>query len=170
MAVVRRHLRRGVVAWLVAHLLSFTALVPRDCCAVHAHGRTPAPAANSIGADDHAGHGPSATAAPAAAEAPCHEAAPAPPAPTADTAHCDMAAADGAACPMHQSRPAGVPCAMTGVCHQPEAALAAVLWQAAVPPASAAVAAPVASSIAVLFVVESPHALALPPDLPPPRA
>ena len=37
MFAVRRHLRRGVAAWLVCHALTFTALVPRDCCAAHAH-------------------------------------------------------------------------------------------------------------------------------------
>lgn len=37
MSAVRRHLRRGVVAWLVCHALTFTALMPRDCCAAHAH-------------------------------------------------------------------------------------------------------------------------------------
>lgn len=37
MFAVRRHLRRGVAAWLVCHALTFTALVPRDCCTAHAH-------------------------------------------------------------------------------------------------------------------------------------
>lgn len=44
MSAVRRHLRRGVVAWLLCHALTFTALVPRDCCAAHAHA---APAATA---------------------------------------------------------------------------------------------------------------------------
>ena len=37
MWTVRRHLRRGVTAWLLCHALAFSALVPRDCCAAHAH-------------------------------------------------------------------------------------------------------------------------------------
>lgn len=37
MSAVRRHLRRGVMAWLVCHALTFSALMPRDCCAAHAH-------------------------------------------------------------------------------------------------------------------------------------
>lgn len=37
MRAVRRHLRAGVAAWLVCHALTFSALLPRDCCAAHAH-------------------------------------------------------------------------------------------------------------------------------------
>ena len=33
MHVVRRHLRFGAATWLVCHVLAFSALVPRDCCA-----------------------------------------------------------------------------------------------------------------------------------------
>lgn len=50
MALIRRHLRRGVVAWLVCHALTYTALVPRDCCAAHAH----AARANAVSVDDAA--------------------------------------------------------------------------------------------------------------------
>lgn len=49
MSAVRRHLRRGVVAWLVCHALTFSALVPRDCCAAHAHAAA-AEAASGDGA------------------------------------------------------------------------------------------------------------------------
>lgn len=153
MVLVRRHLRRGVVAWLVGQLLTFTALVPRDCCALHAHATSPAGAHHE--------------AAPAGDDVPpCHRAS----APAASEDHCNMGTADGAACPMHQSRPAAAPCAMTGQCHAPEAALAAVLWQAAVPPPPTVVAAPAATVLALTPPAEALSALALPPDLPPPRS
>lgn len=48
MRAVRRHLRAGVAAWLLCHALTFSALLPRDCCAAHAH-------AASAAADDAAG-------------------------------------------------------------------------------------------------------------------
>lgn len=151
MTLVRRHLRRGVAVWLTCHALTFSALVPRDCCAAHAHGKTTAAAG-------HAGHE-------AAAAEPCHETAEAP----APGAHCEMSTADGASCPMHQpgAMPAG--CAMTGVCHAPEAALSAVLLQAAVAvpsftftPYAVPGALPRATDV-------SSTSLAVPPDAPPPR-
>lgn len=153
MRLIRRQLRRGVVAWLACHVLTFTALVPRDCCAAHAHGRA---------ADEP----PVESAAPAEAGAPCHETAASP----APEAHCDMATADGAACPMHRPGAAPVGCRMSGVCHAPEAALAAVIWQAAIPPSAAEATAPVAARLAAAPVVERSITRAIPPDLPPPRS
>ena len=143
MRTVRRHLRRGVTAWLVCHVLAFSALVPRDCCAAHAHARHPG----------------------AAEAAPCHEeAAPAP------GAHCEMGAEDGAACPMHAGSGATeAECVMTGVCNAPGAALAAVLMQAAVPalpftltPALATTPTPRALPVTLVSLLLSPAS-------PPPR-
>ena len=110
MQLVRRHLRRFVSVWLVCHVLTFSALVPRDCCAAHAHQS----------------HGTAATSA----EAPCHEAATAE---HASGSHCPMPADAGAACPMHTAGATPSDCRMTGVCNAPAAALAAVLMSAAVP-------------------------------------
>jgi hypothetical protein len=39
MASVRRRLRLYVAAWLLLQAASLSALVPRDCCAAHAHQR-----------------------------------------------------------------------------------------------------------------------------------
>lgn len=152
MRLIRRQLRRGVVAWLACHALTFTALVPRDCCAAHAHGR--------------AAHEPPVESAAAETGAPCHEAAATP----APEAHCDMATADGAACPMHRPGAAPADCRMSGVCHAPDAALAAVIWQAGIPPSVAEATAPVAARLAAAPVVERSIARAIPPDLPPPRS
>lgn len=154
MTFVRRHLRRGVAAWLLCHALMFTALVPRDCCAAHAHGK--ASAAGTT--DEHAGH-----AAPAAE--PCHEVAATP----APGAHCEMSAADGAACPMHQTGALPVDCAMTGVCHAPDAALSAVLLQAAVAVPSFTFTPQVVPGTRPRATDVSTTSLAVSPDAPPPR-
>lgn len=162
MSLVRRHLRRGVVAWLVCHVLTFTALVPRDCCAAHAHA-----AVAPSGASHHA-----AAAAPADAP-PCHEMGAEAPAPAPEPAmgdHCDMPASDGAACPMHRAGAPAAGCAMTGVCHAPDAALAAVLWPAAVTPVTPALPLPAVATVPPLAVATSSIALAVPPDAPPPRS
>ena len=119
-------MRLGAATWLVCHVLAFSALLPRDCCAAHAHGATaarrrprPITPAHDMGAgrrrhDHHA----------------------APVADHADGAQCPMRGADGTPCPMHDGGVASpAACQMTGVCNQPAAALAAVLMQAAVPPA-----------------------------------
>ena len=154
MSLFRRHLRRGVVVWLACHALTFTALVPRDCCAAHAHAATSSPG-------DTAGE----------VDAPCHEmaaATPAPPPVTDD--HCDMPASDGAACPMHRAGASPVSCAMTGVCHAPEAALASVLWQAAVAPSAPQLVTPVAALAPRPAIAAPSLALAVPPDSPPPRS
>ncbi len=122
MTAVRRHLRAGAVAWLVCHALAFSALVPRDCCAAHAHA--------------------------------ARESAP----------------ADDAACPMHDAAPPASSCAMSGTCQAPGAALAAVLFQAAVVE-------PVAHLSPHLSPAARPRprdvvsrTLATPPDAPPPRS
>lgn len=44
MTFVRAHLRTSAVAWLVCHVLMFSAVVPRDCCAAHAHAEASASA------------------------------------------------------------------------------------------------------------------------------
>jgi hypothetical protein len=151
MRQVRRHLRRGVAGWLLAHALTFTALLPRDCCDAHAHaahGDHAAPAAE--------------TAAPA-----CHEAeADAAPGPDA---HCEMAPAEGAACPMHGQVPIAPDCAMTGVCGAPAAMLQAVLMQPAVPVAQATFAPILLEELVVHVAPAAPRSLAQPPDAPPPR-
>lgn len=129
MIFVRRHLRCGVVAWLLCHALTFTALMPRDCCAAHGHAGAPA-------AGDH----------------------------------CDMTAHDGAACPMHRAGVPAAPCAMTGGCHAPEAALAAVLLQSAVLVPSAAPAPIFSAAVGPRPPDVSARSLTTPPDAPPPRA
>ncbi|MGD9904853.1 MAG: hypothetical protein AB7U83_15420 [Vicinamibacterales bacterium] len=157
MRVVRRHLRLGAATWLVCHALAFSALLPRDCCAAHAHSGA---AAFDLGAD-HSAHGQ------AAADEHAHHAQPGS---AADGAACPMRAADGTACPMHDGAGAApVSCQMTGVCNQPAAALAAVLIQAAVPPAGVALAAPPAARVRVSSLADQPRSLATPPDSPPPR-
>jgi hypothetical protein len=45
MKVLRRQLRSWTFAWLLFHVASYSALLPRDCCAAHAHKPAPAPAA-----------------------------------------------------------------------------------------------------------------------------
>jgi len=160
MHVVRRHLRTGAATWLICHVLAFSALLPRDCCAAHAHAGAPGEAAVDHSA--HAGHETAATghehhgsAAPAAAD---------------EGAYCPMRGADGAPCPMHDSGPAApAACQMTGVCNQPSAALAAVLMQSAVPPAGFALLPDEISVTLATAADDQPLALAVPPDSPPPR-
>ncbi len=48
MRIVRRHLRRGVAAWLLCYALAFSALAPRDCCAAHGHRDAAAPACHEL--------------------------------------------------------------------------------------------------------------------------
>lgn len=152
MSFVRRHLRRGVAVWLMCHALAFTALVPRDCCAAHRHG---APSHDEASA---------ATDAP-----PCHETAAAPELPAG--AHCEMAAADGAACPMHQAQETPQRgCAISGSCQVPAASLAAVLLQSAVLVPAFDVVPPVAPQLDRRPPDVSARSLAIPPDNPPPRA
>lgn len=154
MSLVRRHLRRSVVAWLACHALTFTALVPRDCCAAHAHAVASSP-----------------DGAAAAVDAPCHEMAagtPAPP-PVSDD-HCDMPASDGSTCPMHRAGASPAACAMTGLCHAPDAALASVLWQAALAPSAPHLVTPVAALAPRAAIAAPSIALAVPPDSPPPRS
>ena len=82
-----------------------------------------------------------------------------------------MRGADGTPCPMHGGGAASpAACQMTGVCNQPAAALAAVLMQAAVPPAVFALVPRAAQVIADRAPAdEQRHSLAVPPDSPPPR-
>jgi len=154
MSLVRRHLRRGVVVWLACHALTFSALVPRDCCAAHEHAAMSSPDGTA-----------------AAADAPCHEMATGRSMPQAVTVdHCDMPASDGAGCPMHRAGASPVSCAMTGACHAPDAALASVLWQAAVAPSAPRLVTPVAALAPRAAFAALSLALALPPDSPPPRS
>ena len=155
MRTVRRHLRFGAATWLACHVLAFSALLPRDCCAAHAHvGAAPVDTA----AVDHSAHGmPAATGHE-------HHASPAP-----DGAQCPMRGADGTPCPMHDSGASPLACQMTGVCNQPAAALAAVLMQAAVPPAVFALVPRSTDSLVARTADEQPRTLAVPPDSPPPR-
>jgi hypothetical protein len=81
-----------------------------------------------------------------------------------------MAAADGAACPMHAGRPEPADCAMTGVCGAPAAMLQAVLMQPAVPAAPATFAPLLLPEAVSHTVAPAPRSLASPPDAPPPRA
>lgn len=143
MTLVRSHLRLGVAAWLVCHLLTFTTLVVCDCCPM-----------------------PDASVAAAADTAPCHEQAP-PPEP-----HCEHMTEDGAACPMHRgaAAPAAPDCAMSGACGAAGAMLQAVLLQPAVISTVVEIDAPL--DLPVPTATERPSAvsLAVPPDAPPPRA
>jgi hypothetical protein len=41
MKVLRRQLRSWTIAWLFFHVASYSALLPRDCCAAHAHRPKP---------------------------------------------------------------------------------------------------------------------------------
>ena len=59
---------------------------------------------------------------------------------------------------------------MTGVCHAPDAALASVLWQAAVAPSAPRLVTPVAALAPRAAIAALSLALALPPDSPPPRS
>jgi hypothetical protein len=160
MRTLRRHLRLGVATWLACHVLAFSALLPRNCCAAHAHG--PATSA-STGADHsaHAGHAMPAALATAHASPGAAE--------SFDGASCPMRGADGAPCPMHESGAAPDACQMTGVCNQPAAALAAVLMQSAVPPAVFVLQPHHAGLMVSPAADVQPLSLALPPDSPPPR-
>ena len=158
MRVVRRHLRLGAATWLMCHVLAFSALAPRDCCAAHAHGAVATRAAADV---DHSAHGqPAATTAGHE-----HHAAPA----HADGAQCPMRGPDGVPCPMHDGGAAPAACQMTGVCNQPAAALAAVLMQAAVPQSAFALLPRDAQRLTIVAADDQPRSLAVPPDSPPPR-
>lgn len=162
MRVVRRHLRLGAATWLACHVLAFSALAPRDCCAAHAHGA--ADVAAAPGAVDHSAHGmPVATAG-------GHEHHAAPTSAEPAGFQCPMRGADGAPCPMHDGDGAApAACQMTGVCNQPAAALAAVLMQAAVPQAAFALLPRDTQLLARVVADDQPRSLAVPPDSPPPR-
>ena len=156
MRVVRRHLRFGAATWLVCHVLAFSALLPRDCCAAHAHAG--AAAVDQV-VVDHSAHGmPAATGHE-------HHVSPAP----GDGAQCPMRDADGTPCPMHDGGASPLACQMTGVCNQPAAALAAVLMQAAVPPAVFALVPRSTDPLVARVADEQLRTLAVPPDSPPPR-
>ena len=154
--MVRRHLRFGAATWLICHVLAFSALLPRDCCAAHAHGATAA----TGDAIDHSAHGMAASA-----EHADHGAVP----DHAEGASCPMPGPDGAPCPMHSSGATPAGCQMTGVCNQPSAALAAVLMPAAMPSPVFALLPRGAELVDARSADEQPHTLALPPDSPPPR-
>lgn len=144
MPLVRSHLRLGVAAWLVCHLLTFATLVVCDCCPMTDAG------------------------APAVAEAaPCHETAPPPPEP-----HCEHLSNEGAACPMHRSAsaPPAADCAMSGACGAAGAMLQTVLLQPAVLSAAVTIGAPVDAPAPSVNDRPSAVSLAVPPDAPPPRA
>jgi hypothetical protein len=159
MRAVRRHLRLGAATWLVCHVLAFSALAPRDCCAAHAHGVAAVETAPAV---DHSAH--DMPAAPAAGHE--HHAAAA----KSDGAQCPMRDADGAPCPMHDGDSAAPgACQMTGVCHQPAAALAAVLMQAAVPQSPFVLLPRVGAGSMPVDADDQPLSLAVPPDSPPPR-
>ena len=158
MRVVRRHLRLGAATWLMCHVLAFSALAPRDCCAAHAHGAATTRATANV---DHSAHG-----RPAMAAGHEHHAAPA----HADGAQCPMRGPDGAPCPMHDGGAAApAACQMTGVCNQPAAALAAVVMQAAVPQSAFALLPRDAQRLTLVDADDQPRSLAVPPDSPPPR-
>lgn len=157
MTWVRRHLRAGTTAWLLAYAVSFVALVPRDCCAAHAHRGA---------AGDGAAH-----AAP-----PCHDAAEtAPTAAVEDGAHCPMPApmSDGAACPMHGGHTgaaaASGDCTIAGVCNVPTAALAVVVMNAAVPITLFSLDVPAPTTASTPLAAERLLSRLTPPDAPPPR-
>jgi hypothetical protein len=45
MICLRKHLRLWTSAWLVCQIATYSALLPRDCCAAHAHRAKPVEAA-----------------------------------------------------------------------------------------------------------------------------
>src|SRR5690242_3804623 len=54
---LRKHLRGWATAWLAFQLLSFSAFVPRDCCAAHkSHNVAPAATADESCAQQHGEH------------------------------------------------------------------------------------------------------------------
>jgi hypothetical protein len=66
---LRKHLRAWAMAWLAFQLVSLSAFVPRDCCAVHGKHKAPAPKAASSDASCATQHGDHhAAAAPAPVE------------------------------------------------------------------------------------------------------
>lgn len=142
MSFVRSHLRLGVGAWLICHVLTFTTFVVCDCCAVTEPG----------------------TAATAVA-APCHEPVP-PPEP-----HCAHMTEDGAACPMHRSgaMPTAADRTVSALCGAPAAMLQAVLLQPAVPSAAIGVDTPHAERLRATTFRLNTRSLSIPPDAPPPR-
>jgi hypothetical protein len=71
---------------------------------------------------------------------------------------------------MHRAGAPAAGCSMTGVCHAPEAALAAVLWPSAVTPATPALPLPAVATVSRAPFASSSLALAVPPDAPPPRS
>ena len=92
MQSIRTRLRAIAVIWLLGQMATVAAFVPENCCVAHANER----------------------AAKAKAEA-CHEAEPPEPQP-GDA--CPMNHGDGAACPMHDSKP-GDCCVMKNACAGP---------------------------------------------------
>ncbi len=100
MVEARRHLRGGVCVWLVCHALTFSAVVPRDCCAAHSHDAAPAaPACHELAAAEP----------PAADGATCPMHRPARPGAANDrlAGTCDAPAAALAAVLLHGTAPHG---------------------------------------------------------------
>lgn len=141
MALVRSHLRLGVAAWLVCHLLTFSTLLACDCC-------------------------PTTDGRAAAAEPPCHDTAP-PPEPhcehmTEDGAACPMHRTGAG--------PSAPGCAMSAACGAAGAMLQAVLLQPAVISTAVEIDAPLDSPVPSATDRPSAVSLAVPPDAPPPRS
>lgn len=140
MTLVRSHLRLGVIVWLLGHTLTAVSLVACDCCR---------PAEGEV----HTANAP-----------PCHEVTP-PPQP-----HCEHAAADGAACPMHRPAAPSSGSALSCACGTPDAMLVAVLLQPAVAVSVLTIDAPLDRPVPPTAHRPTAASLAVPPDAPPPRA
>src|SRR5687768_1385451 len=143
MAILRRHLRTWVAAWLVAQVATLSAFVPRDCCEGHR---------------------------PAAAERPetCHE-----PPPPAHCDSGDQQGIPCAMHSHHQQPADDQPvpqCTMRGSCDGPMALLATVLSNHGVVIQTFAFMPPADSSRYATPTRERLTCQLLPPDAPPPRA
>ena len=164
MKVLRRRLRIAVAAWMLFQLVSLSALVPTECCAAHRVSKAAPP--------DR-----------------CHQ--------DAHVAYCPIRNGDKGSCPMHQSahHPEGAAfasehgdhgdtadahgrhgedpgerCAVRGTCDAPMAALAVLLGNHGIVPASTIVAPDVLPSAGSDQLHESLTARSVVPDGPPPRA
>lgn len=91
----------------------------------------------------------------------CHE--------PAKKTHCPMPAADGTACPMHQSAADGEDCRLRGMCDGPMAMLAHLMSAVALPvsPVTLTLAPPPAHALG--YLAERAIDRAASPDAPPPR-
>lgn len=141
MKTIRYRVRAVVFAWLLCQVASLSAFAPDNCCISHVQEQ-------------------------AAKDEACHEGEPVKPEPP-DT--CPMQHGDGAACPMHSSKPADR-CSMTNACAGPGAHLVSLFAYLGAIEAPVSAVVNLDSTPAIMPASTSPLFRVSRPASPPPKA